>query len=193
MKGFLVVISGPSSGGGKDSVTRGVAKKGNFFRVITYTTRERRPGEKEGGDLHFISRREFLRKEKEGFFLETNRLATEKEGNFYGSPKKEKLNALFQNKDVLLRVDVNGARAVKKQLPDALAIFIYAPIPEMRRRLIKRGRDSREDIEKKLALAKQEMKEKDKGYFDYRILNREGKLEETIEQILEIIKKEKKV
>lgn len=191
MEGLLVVIAGPSSGGGKDSVTRGVVKKGNFFRVVTYTTRERRPGEKEGEDLHFISKKEFLRKEKEGFFLETNRLATEKAGDFYGSPKKEVLETLKQGRSVLLRLDVNGARVVKEQLPKAVTIFIYAPIPEMRRRLIKRGRDSRKEIEKKLALARKEMREKDKNYFDYRVLNREGKLEETIESVLAIIEKEK--
>lgn len=184
-----MIITGPSSGGGKDSVARKVEKKGNFKRIVTYTTRDQRPGEKEGGDLHFISKEEFLEKERNGFFLETNRLATKKKGNFYGSPKNEVLEALKNRQDVLLRVDVNGAREIKRQMSQTVVIFIYATMEEMKRRLIKRRREGIAEILKKLALANKELKAKDENFVDYRVHNKDGKLEEAVEKVLEIIER----
>lgn len=187
-RGLLVVISGPSSGAGKDSVTRGVGKKRRFARIVTYNSRDMRLGEKDGVDYHFVSRKEFLEKEKKGFFLETN----EYNRNFYGTPKRLVLEALKKGKDVLLRIDVNGAKEVKRQMQEAVTIFIYATMTEMMGRLIKRGREGMEEIERKMRLAKKEMKEKDRGYFDHQVYNQDGRLEEAIREVLRIIKKEKK-
>jgi len=185
MAGLLLVISGPSSGAGKDSVTREVEKKSEFVRIVTYTTREVRPGEVAGVDYHFINREEFLRKKEKEFFLETNEYL----GNFYGTPKEEVLKVIRKGQDVLLRVDVNGAKAVKEQIPEAILIFIVAPFSQMRKRLIRRAREDKMAIEEKMEFARREMKEK--KYFDYVVVNREGKLEEAVEEILEIIQKKK--
>lgn len=192
MKGILLVVTGLSSGAGKDAVARAVERQGNFARIITYTTREIRPGEKEGVDYHFVSKEKFLELEKEGFFLETNRLATEAEGDYYGSPKDEVLQSLTQGRNVLLRIDVNGAREVKRQFPEAIVVFIYATIEEMKGRLMARGRDDQKEMEKKLALAEREMAEKEKDFVDYRIHNQDGKLEEAIEEVLRILEEKKK-
>jgi guanylate kinase len=186
MIGLLVVISGPSSGAGKDSVARTLEKRGNFSRVVTYNTRDIRPGEIDGVDYHFVSRDEFLRKKKKGFFLETNEYL----GNLYATPKDEVLRLLKLGKDILLRVEVNGAKAAKKAIPEALLIFITAPFKQMRQRLIKRAREDRQEIEEKLAFAKKEMKEK--KHFDYVVVNKEGKLEKTVKEVQKIIQKEKK-
>lgn len=186
MAGLLAVISGPSSGAGKDSVTREVEKKGDFVRVITYTTREIRPGEVAGVDYHFINREEFKRKKEKGFFLETNEYL----GNFYGTPKEMVLRLIAGGRNVLLRVDVNGAKAVKEEIPEALLIFIEAPFAQMKKRLIKRAREDKEAIEGKIKFAKREMRER--KHFDYTVMNREGKLEEAIKAVLKIIEKEKK-
>lgn len=186
-QGLLVVISGPSSGAGKDAVARGVEKRQRLTRIVTYNSRDKRPGEVEGVDYHFVSREEFLKKEKQGFFLEKN----EYNRNLYGTPKEEVLEALKRGEDVLLRIDVNGAREVKRQMPEAVTIFIYATITEMGGRLMRRGRDSEEEMERKMVLARKEMLEKDKGYFDYQVYNQDGKLNEAIEEVLGIIVKEK--
>lgn len=185
MAGLLIVISGPSSGVGKDSVTREVEKRGDFVRVITFTSRDKRRGEKEGVDYHFITREEFLKKESGGFFLETNEYL----GNLYGTPKGKVLKAIKSGGDALLRVDVNGAKAIKQQIPKALLIFISAPFGEMKKRLIKRAREDKVTIGKKLKFAKKEMAEK--IHFDYVVMNRQGRLEKTVEMVLEIVKREK--
>ena len=184
--GLLVVVSGPSSGAGKDSIVRTLEEKGNFCRVVTYNTRNIRLGEFNGVDYHFISRNEFLKKKKKGFFLETNEYL----GKLYGTPKNEVLRLLKAGKDILLRVEVNGARAAKKAIPETLLIFIIAPFSQMKKRLIKRAREDREEIERKLKFARKEMKEK--KHFDYVVVNKEGKLEETIKGVKQIIQKEKK-
>lgn len=185
--GFLIVITGPSAGAGKDAVGRAVEKRGNFTRIVTYVTRDQRPGEVDGVDYRFRTRKRFLELKREGFFLETNQYR----GEFYGTPKDETLRVIKQGKDVLLRVDVNGAREIKERIPEAVTVFVYATMDEMRGRLIKRGREGMEEIKGKLSEAEKEMEEKDKDYFDYRVYNREEKLEEAIEEVLEIIKKEK--
>ncbi len=188
MNGLLIVVSGPSSGAGKDSVIREIEKKKKLAKIVTFTSREKRPGEKKGVGYHFITRKEFLQKKSAGFFLETNQYR----GNFYGTPKDEVLRAIKQGENVLVQVDVNGAKEIKKQFPEVVTIFIYAAIEEMRKRLIKRGREGIEEIEKKLAVAKEQMKEKDKDYFDYKVYNREGQLKKTVEEVLEIIESKKK-
>lgn len=192
MKGILLVITGLSSGAGKDAVARAVETKGNFARIITFTTREIRLGEKEGVDYHFVSKEKFSELEKEGFFLETNRLATEAEGNYYGSPKDEVLKSLGQGRDVLLRIDINGAREVKKQFPESVVVFIYATLEEMKGRLMVRGRDDQGEMEKKLNLAEREMTEIKKDFVDYRIHNQDGKLEEVVEEVMRIIEEERR-
>lgn len=183
--GLLFVITGPSAGAGKDTVVRKVEKRVDFARIVTYTTRKPREGEVDGDDYHFIkTRAEFERMREEGFFLETN----EYEGDLYGTPKEETLEKLAGGEDIILRVDINGAKAIERLIPQSRTIFLTAPLKHLKKRMEKRG-DEPSKIKDKLKDARKEMKRALE--FDYLVVNKQGKLEETVDQILEIIEKEK--
>lgn len=179
-----MVITGPSAGVGKDTVVKELEKEREFTRIVTYTTREQRNEEIDGVHYHFITKEEFQQKEKEGFFLEMN----EYKENLYGSPKKEILGKLVTGEEIILRVDINGAKRIKEQIPQAVIIFLTAPFKDLWQRMAERG-DPESEIEKKLQIARKEMKKALE--FDYLVVNKQGKLEEAIEEILKIIDKEK--
>ena len=117
---LLVVLSGPS-GVGKDTVLIRMRQlRCQFHYVVTATTRKRRGKEKEEKDYHFLSRGTFQRMIDEGEFLEW----AEVYGNFYGVPKEEMRQALAKGMDVMVKVDVQGAATIKKQLPQSVCIFL---------------------------------------------------------------------
>lgn len=185
-RGILVVVSGPSSGVGKDSVVNGFREKHQFSKIITYTSRPKRPHEKEGFDYHFVSPQDFQNKINQGFFLEWMKYLD----NFYGTPKKEVQEALKIGKDILLRVDVRGAKAVKKAIPQAVLIYIAAPsFKSMAKRLESRKSNSPQENERKLQVAVWEV-EQFEG-FDYLVVNEENKLQETIEKVRLIVEAER--
>lgn len=186
-RGILLVISGPSSGVGKDSVVNGFRKKYQLSKIVTYTSRPKRPGEKAGFDYHFITPKEFERKIKQNFFLEWEKYL----GNYYGTPKSKVKKAIKSGKDVLLRVDVRGAKSVKKAIPQAVLIYIAAPsFKIMAERLLNRKRDDQKEIERKLQVATWEV-EQFEG-FDYLVVNEEGKLDKTIEIVKMILEAERR-
>lgn len=185
-KGILTVVSGASSGVGKDSVVKGLRKKYSFDRVVTYTTRKIRPGEKNGVDYNFISKQEFEEKIKKGFFLEHVLYLD----NHYGTPKKDVIEKIEKGKDVLLRIDVRGAKSVKKSIPESVLVYIAPPsFGAMEKRMLKRN-DQKESIKKKLQVAVWEI-EQFEG-FDYVVVNEEGKLDKTIELVKMIIEAERR-
>ena len=117
---LIIVISGPS-GVGKDVVIDAILDKNpNFHHIVTATTREKRPGEAQGIDYYFLSKKEFKQKIESDEFLEY----AEVYGNYYGVLKSEVEKALRQGKDVILKVDVQGATTLKKKIPGALFIFL---------------------------------------------------------------------
>lgn len=181
-KHLLVIISSPS-GGGKDSVINALVKRlPRATRLITTTTRPPRPGNTEGVDYYFISKKVFETKLAAGDFLEHNVYA----GNYYGEEKKE-LARCFQNHDIVLsQIDVTGKHALDKLGVPHLSIFL---VPEsldiLRARIEKRGGITPEIIAERLAIAKREITES--ADYDYRIVNVEGKLEQTIEKVAQII------
>lgn len=185
-KGILTIISGASSGVGKDSVVKGLRKKYLFDRVITYTTRKIRPGEKNGVDYNFISKQDFESKIKKGFFLEHVVYLD----NYYGTPKKDVLEKINKGKDVLLRIEVRGSKVVKKKIPEAVLVYIAPPsFDTMEKRMLKRN-DKEESITRKLQVAVWEI-EQFEG-FDYVVVNEEGKLDKTIELVKMIIEAERR-
>ena len=148
--GVLVVLAG-TSGAGKGTIGRRLRELDPGLRwSVSWTTRPPRPGETEGVDYHFVSREEFERLRDAGGFLEW----FEVYGDLKGTPRQFVVDALAAGHDVLLELDVNGALAVREELPRALLVFVRAPSrDEQRRRLEERGADDPEAIERRLAHA----------------------------------------
>lgn len=182
-KGRLFVVSGPSGVGKGTVVTEVLKRLPNLRRAVTYTTRQPRPGEVQGKDYHFVSREEFERLKEQGAFLEW----AEVYGNFYGSPRHEVEQILSSGQDVVLVLDVQGALAVKRQIPDAVLIFLEPPsLEELRRRLEMRGTDPPEVIERRMAKAQWEMEQASK--FDHIVLNDE--LERAVNELVKLMGRE---
>ncbi len=179
--GKIFIISG-SSGSGKDALMKRLKEKIDFDRIITTTTREIRPEDKEGSTYYFISKEEFEKGIKENRFFE---YALQDRGNYYGGTYSELERVKKSPKPVLWKLDYKGVITAKKLMPEAKSIFIHIPLELKKDRLRKRG-ESEEMIEKRL--------EYDKGWyeneniFDYKITNEEGKLDEAVEKFLGIIK-----
>jgi guanylate kinase len=185
-KPLLVVISGPS-GAGKDTVISRMKELGYPFHfVVTATTRPKRPGEVDGVDYLFLSEEEFDSMLERGEFLEHAIVYGQKKG----IPKKQVDDALASGKDVIMRIDVQGASTVRHIFPDAVFIFLTASSEEeLFRRLKRRKTETLEGFKKRIATVKEEMKRA--GEFDYVVDNRDNELDETVKTIAAIIKAEK--
>ncbi len=186
-KPLLIVISGPSAVGKDVLIDLLKTYDSNYHFVVTTTTRKIRKDEKEGINHFFLSVKKFNKRIKEGKFLEWAKVY----GNYYGVEKKQVEMALKEGKDVIIRVDVQGAERIRQIFEDSLQIFILPPnINILKQHLIIRGVNDSNDINLRLQKAKQEI---DKAIdFKYSIINYENKLEETAKKINEIIDKEHK-
>ncbi len=182
---LLIVISGPS-GVGKDTVIQRMKERElPIHFVVTATTRPPRPNERHGVDYFFISREEFAQMIEEDELLEYAIVY----GDYKGIPKQQVREALASGKDVVMRIDVQGAATVRKLVPDALLIFLTTETEEeLVRRLERRKTESAEDLKLRIATARQELKRMDE--FDYVVVNREYALEETVDTIVAIINAE---
>ena len=152
--GKVFVFSGPS-GAGKTTLADKVLSEFDFFqKIVTYTTRPSREGEKNGVDYNFVSKEKFEEFIKNNEMLEYATVY----GNYYGSRKSEVEKVISSGKSVLFVVDVQGAITIKKKFSSAITIFIKAPSIEiMKERLIRRGKDSMEVIDRRVDSAKKEM------------------------------------
>ena len=183
--GQLIVISAPS-GAGKDTVVKELMKTygENKWVSVSATSREARPGEKEGVDYFYLTKEEFEKNIEEGFFLEYTNYA----GNYYGTPKKYIKEKLDQGIDVILIIEIEGAMNVKKLVPEALFIFIMPPsIKELVRRLKTRGTESNEKILKRFHSTYKEINEVTK--YNYVVVN--DKVKDAVEKVNSIINAEK--
>jgi guanylate kinase len=182
----LIVLSGPS-GAGKDAVLSRMKELGiPFHYVVTATTRPRRPGEIDGTDYLFLTSAELNRMRSEGELLET----AEVYGNWYGVPKKQVEEALREGKDVILKVDVQGASTIRKLIPGAVLIFLTLPsTEEYERRLRQRKTESEQALKVRLSKALDEMK--NLPMFDYVVVNNQGELDSAVSQIAAIVTAEK--
>jgi guanylate kinase len=183
---LLVVISGPS-GVGKDSILNRMRElKVPFHFVVTATSRDIRPGEREGFDYHFVGREGFERLIRDNELIEW----AEVYGDYKGVPKFEVRQALASGEDVVLRIDVQGAATIRRLAPEALLIFV-APgnFEELRTRLITRNTDAPDDIERRLAVVRKELEAIQ--YFDYVVINQDDHLDDAVNQIRAIVQAEK--
>jgi guanylate kinase len=165
-RGILFVISG-ASGVGKGTLREAAAEAlSDVAYSVSATTRARRPGEREGVDYHFVDREVFTDMVARGALLEF----AEYVGDFYGTPAEPVDAILGRGRDVLLEIELAGARQVKAARPEAVMLFIAPPsIGELERRLRGRGTDSEEKIAKRLARAREEISAVRE--FDYVIVN----------------------
>jgi len=184
---LIIVLSGPS-GAGKDSVRDLVLEWAPaIHRVVTATTRPPRPGETDGHDYHFLTEAEFGRRLAEGGFVEHAFVYD----HLNGVPRDEIEAPLAAGKDVLARVDVQGAATIKRLFPDAVLIFVAPPsVEETARRMRARDADSDEAQKRRLETAAREMEAA--AGFDHVVVNETGRLEETARRVLEIVAAEKR-
>lgn len=182
---LLIVISGPA-GVGKDSVVQGLRKRGRPFHfVVTVTDRPPRPGEVHGKDYFFVSSEEFGRMIEQGELLEHAVVY----GQRKGVPKRQVREALASGKDVVMRVDVQGAATIRRLAPEAVLIFLTASCEEeLVQRLRQRGEDSPEQIQERIATTRDEMKRLSE--FDYVVVNRDGELDRAVDDVLAVIRAE---
>ena len=188
---ILAIISGPS-GVGKDTIIdmmrQREAENGHRderYYLVTVTTREPREGEVDGDDYHFVSREEFLRLRAARGFLEAN----EVHGNWYGSPRQPVRDALAAGKDVILKIDVQGAQVVKEQVTEALLIFVIPPSLEtLFARLRTRATETADQLELRQRNAAIELARQDD--YDHVVVNETGEVVSTAERIEEIIAEE---
>lgn len=182
---LLIVISGPS-GIGKDAVV-GLLRKTNIDThfVITMNTREPRVDEVEGKDYFFVSREEFEKKIENNELIEYAKVYSD----YKGIPKSQVIEAFDSGKDVIMRLDVQGAMTIRKICPDAILIFLTATSrQEWINRLLERRSETPEELEVRLKIAADEYALIEE--FDYMVVNSDKHLDQTIADIQAIIKAE---
>lgn len=168
-KGKIVILSGPS-GSGKTTLHNKllVSKrlKGRLVKSISVTTRPPRRGERDGRDYFFITQKQFLKQKRKGYFLEWQKVF----GYYYGTPQENVRELLESGQNVLLCIDVKGAKVIRRKYPLAAKIFINAPaISVLKKRLEARGAEAGVELEKRLATAQKEALEA--AHYDYVIIN----------------------
>ena len=176
----LIVLSGPS-GCGKDTILRRLKELDPAIKAnISFTTREPRPGEADGVNYHFVTKEQFLDNIDKGIMLEYNEYA----GNYYGTSREAIEKQIEDGYTVVLTIDVNGGRNVKKNYPGAMLLFLMPPsISELRRRLFTRGDVDPESMKARLRIAEDEIFYAQ--HYDRVIINRE--VDECAGECLEAI------
>jgi guanylate kinase len=182
--GTLYIISAPS-GAGKTSLVKALLQTGvDLSLSISYTSRAARPEEIDGRDYHFVTREVFEEKLKQDEFLES----AEVYGNFYGTSKNWINEVMMSGRDILLEIDSQGARQVRKVFPGAVGIFVLPPSLEvLEMRLRRRAQDSLEAIDRRLAAARTEMSHVRE--YEYIVINDE--LEKALQELECIIQAER--
>jgi guanylate kinase len=181
---MLVIISGPS-GVGKDTIIDALRERAHdpeYHYVVTCTTRAMRPGEADGVDYHFLDAEAFAAQRTAGGFLEAN----EVHGNWYGTPRSQVREALADGRDVILKIDVQGAQVVKGKVPGALLIFLIPPsLEDLFQRLRSRATETADELELRQRNAAIELARQED--YDYVVTNETGQVERTAERIDAII------
>lgn len=182
---LLIVLSGPS-GVGKDAVLQRMRELGKpFHYTVTATTRPIRSGEIDGVDYVFVDREQFQSMIVDKQLLEY----AEVYGNWYGVPSEPVKDALGKGKDVILKIDVQGAENIRKKTTEAVYVFLAPPsLQELERRLRERMTDSEEALTRRLKTASAEMQDARK--FDHVVVNRNERIDDAVADIMEIVEQE---
>jgi len=186
-RGILFVVSAPS-GAGKTTLVERIRRTSNLFYSVSCTTRAPRAGEIDGQDYQFLSDANFRERVEKGDFLENAQV----HGDHYGTLREPVVTNLKNGKDVLIDIDTQGAAVIRNcgdpVIRDALAdVFIMPPdLEELRKRLLKRGTETAEQIDSRLATAAREMEH----WRDYRYTIRSGSVEEDLQRFRQIMEAE---
>lgn len=182
---LMIVISGPS-GVGKDAVVKSLQQRDlDFHFVVTMTSREPRNGEVDGVDYFFVSKEQFEEQIRRNGFIEHALVYQD----YKGIPKDQIVSAFASGRDVILRLDVQGARTMRALFPDAVLIFLIPTnVQEWYERLRKRKTETPESLALRLSTAKEELERLPE--FDYVVVNAQDRLEETVDTIEAIIEAE---
>ena len=182
--GLLFVVTAPS-GAGKSSLISAVLAADPSLRLsVSYTTRAPRPGEADGREYHFVDERTFVEMERRGEFLESALV----HGNRYGTSRRVIEASLARGEDLVLEIDWQGARQVRRLYPASIGVFILPPSFEaLEERMRKRGQDSEAVIQRRLENAREELAHQ--GEFKYAIINKDFDTART--DLAEIIQKER--
>ena len=181
-QGLLFVLSAPS-GAGKDTVINALKQQGTDVYVVpSVTTRAPRPGESEGNPYHFVSKEKFEEMIARNELLEYANV----HGNWYGQPRQPIRDNLCAGRDVLLKIDVQGAAAVRRKVPEAIFIFLVpSSLEELALRLKNRQTETEAERKRRLEDARNELAQKD--WYDYVIVNRQGNVQAAVDQLRAII------
>lgn len=181
-QGLLFVLSAPS-GAGKDTVINLLKQQGmDIFVVPSVTTRAPRPGESEDNPYHFVDAEEFERLRTNNELLEYAKV----HGNWYGQPIRPIRENLRAGRDVLLKIDVQGAATVRKKVPQAIFIFLLPEsLEELAQRLSSRHTETEAELQRRLADARMELAQQQ--WYDYVIQNRQGHIQEAVDKLRAII------
>ena len=181
-KGLLLVVSGPS-GAGKGTICKVLMNRNNDLKLsVSATTRQPRNGEVEGENYYFLTHEKFNEMISKNEFLEYAQTYS----NFYGTPKGPVMESLEKGQDVVLEIEMQGARQVKQIYPEAILIFVLPPsLNELESRLSSRGTETKEQMQERLSCAFEEIKQiKDYNYFIFNETNREVEAAIEIENII---------
>ena len=183
-RGLLIVVSGPS-GAGKGTICENLLRTKDYIHPsVSTTTRQPRTGEVAGVDYNFITKEAFEKKIKNDDFLEYAQVYD----NYYGTPRDFVIEKLAKGEDVLLEIDIQGALQVRQKFPEGIFVFILPPsMKELKNRIINRGSETKESLEKRFTSAFKEIKFLKK--YDYFIVN--DKVEKATDTLISIIEAEK--
>ena len=183
-KGLLLVVSGPS-GAGKGTICKALLNKNDQIKLsVSATTRKPRNGEVHGVNYFFIEKEEFTKMIENGGFLEYAQIYD----NFYGTPKAAIIECLEKGQDVILEIEMQGARQIKEVYPEGVFIFVLPPsLEELKSRIVGRGTETQEEIEKRFSCAFEEINQI--VNYDYFIVNED--VEKSVSDVEAIICAEK--